>query len=308
MRAAIIGIGGVGGYYGGKLAAAYAGAADHSIIFIARGEHLQAIRHQGLRLKTVEGDLSAIPALATDDSCEAGLVDLVLVCVKSYGLEDAARQIIGNMHDDTVVIPLLNGVNIAQRLKALLPRGRILGGCVYISTRIEGPGTIRQVGGSCQLFFGPLQADEMETYRPIEAFLQKAGIKAELVDRIAALLWTKYIFIDPMAGLTTMLGKSFGAILEDDRHRATLAGLMQEVYLVAKAQNISLPDDIIQATITKAAAFPKETKTSFQLDYENSRSTELDIFMGYMMDAGKRLGVPVPLHEKVYGELSGRRR
>jgi 2-dehydropantoate 2-reductase len=303
MKAAIIGIGGIGGYYGGKMAVKYAGSGEHQIIFIARGEHLKAIQRQGLRLMTVDGDLTAIPALATDNPRDAGLFDLVLVCIKSYGLEEAARQIKDNIHNETVIIPLLNGVNIAERLRAILPKGRILSGCVYISARIESPGIIRQVGGSCQFIFGPDQANDVETYRPIEAFLHEAGIKAELAGQIALPLWTKYIFIDPLAGLTSMLGKPFGAILDNPIDRTMLEGLMKEVELVARTQGVPFPDDIVQATTAKAGSFPATTKTSMLLDFENGRPTELDIFMGYMVATGKKLGVPVPLHERVYNEL-----
>lgn len=303
MRAAIIGIGGIGGYYGGKLAVKYAGDAKNQIIFIARGEHLKAIRKQGLQLITVEGDLTAVPALAVDDTRDAGLFDLVLVCVKSYGLEEAARRIKGNIHDETVIIPLLNGVNMVERLKAILPKGRILGGCVYISARIESPGVVRQVGGSCQLIFGPERGADAASFRPVEDFLKNAGIKTELVGDIALPLWTKYIFIDPLAGMTSMLGKAFGAILEDEAHRGMLQGLMREVELVARAQGVVFPEDIVQATTAKAASFPATTKTSMLLDLENGRPTELDVFAGYMVAAGKKLGIPAPLHEKVYSEL-----
>jgi 2-dehydropantoate 2-reductase len=302
MRAAVIGIGGIGGYYGGKLAVKYTGG-EHQIIFIARGEHLKAIQSRGLQLKTVEGDLTAVPALATDNMREAGRFDLVLFCVKSYGLEEAARQIKDHLHDKSVVIPLLNGVNIAERLRAVLPKGQILSGCVYISARIEGPGIVRQVGGSCQLIFGPDKAEDLEACRPIEAFLREAGIKVELVGDIAVPLWTKYIFIDPLAGLTSMLGKTFGAILENPTDRAMLEGLMREVAFVARAQGVSFPDNIVAATMAKAVSFPPTTKTSMLLDFEKGSPAELDIFMSYMVAAGKKLGIPVPLHEKVYGEL-----
>ena len=303
MKVAVIGIGGIGGYYGGKMAAKYAGAGEHQIMFIARGEHLKEIQKQGLRLTTAEGDLTAVPVLATDNPRDAGLFDLALVCVKSYGLEEAARQIKDNIHSETVIIPLLNGVNIAERLKTILPKGRILSGCVYISARIESPGIVRQVGGSCQLIFGPDQANDVEKYRPIEAFLQAAGIKAELVGQIALPLWTKYIFIDPLAGLTSMLGKPFGAILDNRIDRTMLEGLMKEVELVARAQGVPFPNDIVQVTMAKAASFPATTKTSMLLDLEKGRPTELDIFMGYMVAAGKKRGIPAPLHEKVYSEL-----
>jgi 2-dehydropantoate 2-reductase len=303
MRTAVIGIGGIGGYYGGKLAVKYAGSPEHEIVFVARGEHLQAIRRQGLQLMTVEGDLTAIPALATDDPREAGPFDLVLFCVKSYGLEEAASRIRDNLHAGSVVLPLLNGVDIAERLRTILPKGRILGGCVYISARIEGPGVVRQVGGSCQLIFGPGRAEEMEAYRPVEVFLRNAGIKAELVGDIAVPLWTKYIFIDPLAGLTSLLGKPFGPILDDPADRTLLEGLIKEVALVALAKGVSFPEDIVAATIARAAAFPPATKTSMLLDFEKGQPAELDIFTGYLVAAGKELGVPVPLHERVHAGL-----
>jgi 2-dehydropantoate 2-reductase len=303
MRAAIIGVGGIGGYYGGKLAVKYAGAGEHEIIFIARGEHLKAIQQQGLRLIAVEGEFTAVPAEATDKPGDTKPFDLVLFCVKGYGLEAAAQQIKGNVHDQTVIIPLLNGVNMAERLRAVLPKGIILGGCVYISARIESPGVVRQVGGACQLIFGPEQGKDREPFRPIEDFLKNAGIKAELVSDIAVPLWTKFIFIDPLAGMTSMLEKAFGVILEDEGQKGMLEGLMREVAKVAKAQGVSLPEDIVQVTIGKAATFPKETKTSMQLDYERGNPAELDVFIGYMVAAGKKLGIPVPLHEKVYAEL-----
>ena len=123
MRIGIIGIGGIGGYYGGKLALKYAGSGEHEIIFFARGEHLAAIRKNGLKLVTVDGESTARPTLATDKPAEMGVLDFALFCTKSYGLEDAARAIAGNLRDGSVVLPLLNGVDITDRLKAILPKG-----------------------------------------------------------------------------------------------------------------------------------------------------------------------------------------
>jgi len=304
MKVAVIGIGGVGGYYGGKIAAKYAEhGAEHRVIFIARGEHLKTIQKQGLRLMTLEGDFTVVPTLATDHPRESGIFDLVLFCVKSYGLEEAARQIKDNISDQSVIIPLLNGVNVTERLKAVLPVGRILSGCVYISASVVEPGIVKQVGGSCQLIFGPDQPEDVETYRSVETFLQSAGIKAELVDQIALPLWTKYIFIGPLAGLTSLLGRSFGAILEDSAKREMLEGLMKEVETIARARGVPFPDDIVPTTMARVASFPASTKTSMLLDAEKGKPMEIDIFMGYMVASGEKLEIPVPLHEKVYAEL-----
>ena len=303
MRIGIIGIGGVGGYYGGKLALKYSGRSKHEVIFFARGAHLEAIRRDGLRLVTVDGEYLVRPAQATDNAGEIGPLDLAIFCTKSYGLEDAARAVAGNLFDDSVVLPLLNGVDITERLRAVLPRGAVLYGGVFISSAIQGPGVVKQVGGTGQLFFGPADPADVETYRPIETLLRDAGIKAELSADALLPLWTKYIFIGPMAGVTSLTGKAFGEVLGDPADRALVEGMMKEIEAVARKKGVRLPPDIVETSLGKAAAFAPTTKTSMQLDYERGNRTELDIFTAYMVKAGKELGIPVPLHKKVYVEL-----
>ena len=303
MRIGIIGIGGVGGYYGGKLALKYSGRSKHEVIFFARGAHLEAIRRDGLRLVTADGEFIVRPMQATDNPGEMGPLDLAIFCTKSYGLEDAARAVAANLSDDSVVLPLLNGVDITDRLRAVLPRGTVLYGGVFISSAIQGPGVVRQMGGTGQLFFGPADPADVEKFRPIEALLQGAGIKAELSADALLPLWTKYIFIGPMAGVTSLTGKPFGEVLADAADRALVEGMMKEIEAVARKKGVHFPPDIVQASLGKAAAFAPTTKTSMQLDYERGNRTELDIFTAYMVKAGKELGIPVPLHKKVYAEL-----
>ncbi len=154
MRIGIIGIGGVGGYFGGKLARSYGQAGPHEIIFIARGEHLQEIKKNGLQLFTREGDYVVKSTLVTDNPKDAGIFDLVFLCTKSYALEKAARDFKNTITSKTVVVPLLNGVNSAQRLRAILPDADIISGSVYIISHIEKPGVIKHEGGACKLTFG----------------------------------------------------------------------------------------------------------------------------------------------------------
>ena len=303
MRIGIIGIGGVGGFYGGKLALKYSGRSKHEVIFYARGAHLAAIRKDGLRLVTVDGECTVRPMQATDNPGEMGALDLTIFCTKSYGLEDAARAIAGNLHGESVVLPLLNGVDITDRLRAVLPRGEVLYGGVFISSAIQGPGIVKQMGGTGQLFFGPANRADVEKYRPIETLLKDAGIKAELSSDALLPLWTKYIFIGPMAGVTSLTGKPFGDVLADAADRAMVEGMMKEIEAVARKKGVHFPPDIVEASLGKAAAFAPTTKTSMQLDYERGNRTELDIFTAYMVRAGKELGIPVPLHRKVYAEL-----
>ena len=304
MRIAVIGIGGVGGAFGGKLASRYGSGPDHEVVFIARGEHLKAIRGKGMTLITTAGESLVRPSLATDNPAEAGAFDVVLFAVKSYGLEEAARMVAGNIKDDTVIIPLLNGVDITERLQGVLPRGICLHGTVYVSAFIEAPGVIRQVSPASRLIFGP-DGGSVERFRPIDALFQEAGITSELTSSSQSALWTKFIFICPAAGVTSLLQKPFGEVMDDPEGRDLLAGLIGEVEQIARAKGIDLPGDIAQVSLDKVKQFPYETKTSMQLDYEKGRETEIDIFTGYIVRTGQKLGIKTPLHERVYKTLTG---
>ncbi|MDP2839114.1 MAG: 2-dehydropantoate 2-reductase, partial [Syntrophales bacterium] len=225
MKIAVVGIGGVGGYFGGKIAGKYGGSPGHRVVFVVRGAHLEAIRRDGLLLKAVEGDFRVRPDLATDSPSEAGRCDLVLFSVKEYDLEVAAAALDPLLHEKTVVLPVLNGVDIAERLRSILLRGVVLSGCVYISSFIEAPGIVRQAGGTCQLLFGP-DDGQVEIYRPLEILLKEAGIKAELSAAIAVPLWAKYLFVSPMAAVTSLMGLCFGDVMADEKGRGMVRGLM----------------------------------------------------------------------------------
>lgn len=303
MKLAVIGIGGVGGVFGGLLARKYAGSKEHEIVFVARGEHLAAIKKNGLKLTTPNEEFTVAPDIATDNTEGLGTFDLVLFCVKSYGLEKAAEQIKRNAGPKTVIIPLLNGVDISERIKAVIPEADVLGGLVYIGSSIVGPGAVKHAGGSGQIIFGPKDASRVENYRPIEKLLRDAGIKADLVADIDLALWTKYIFISSMAGLTSYFGKTFGEILESPQDKQFLEGVLKEIEAVARAKKVGFPPDVVKQTMDKIAAFPHGTKTSMQRDFEKSSETELEVITGYVLNTGKQLGVPTPLTEKIYNEL-----
>lgn len=302
MKIAVFGVGGVGGYFGGKIAVKYAGSPEHRVVFIARGAHLGAIRQGGLLLKTVEGEFRAAPDLTTDDPAAVGPCDLVLLCVKEYALEEAAARLAPLLHERTAVLPLLNGVDIAERLRSILPRGVVLSGCVYISAFVEAPGVVRQAGGSCQLLFGP-DDGQAESYRPLERLLQEAGIKAELSAAIAVSLWAKYLFVSPMAGVTSLTGLCFGDVMADEKGRGLVRGLMVEIERLAAAKGVALPPDSVDRGIATVERFPHATRSSMQLDYEKGGRTEVELFIGYAVRAGRALGIPVPLHEEIYAKL-----
>ena len=304
MRIAIIGIGGVGGYFGGKLARAYAGGEKHEIIFIARGEHLKAIQKKGLKLFTAEADYIAWPNIATDRPAMAGLFDLVFLCAKSYSLEESARAIEKNITKDTIIVPLQNGIESAVRLRTVLPAADIVSGCVYIISHIEKPGVIRQDGGACKMIFGTDNTRSSKKYTHILDILLEAKINAVLSDGISQVLWSKYLLMCPLASLTSATGKSYGEIIED-RELSTLAReLMQEVVAVARAKKINLPQNAVDKTMEMVAGFGYESKTSMQLDCENGRQTEIDALTAYLCRAGREAGVATPVHDEMLRRLS----
>lgn len=303
MRIAIIGIGGVGGYFGGKLAREYAGSENHEIIFIARGENLKAIQQNGLQLLTREGNYVAWPNIATDNPSIAGLFDLVFFCVKSYSLESSAGLLKSNIRKNTIVIPLLNGVDSAERLRNVLPEANILAGSVYIITHLEKPGVVHQEDGACKLTFGTDDQESAKQYSYLLDILLKAKIDAKLTDKISEVLWTKYLLMCPLASLTSATGKTYGAILEDHELRKKARGMMREVYDVAKARHIFLPENTVDKTMEMVARFGRDSKTSMQLDREKGHQTEIDTLTAFLCRTSQELGIPTPLHDEVYRQL-----
>lgn len=302
MKIAVVGIGGVGGYFGGKLAREYENSTEHEVIFIARGENLSAIKKSGLQLFTREGDYAARPALVTDKPAKMVIFDLVFFCTKSYSLESSALNLKDNISKNTVVIPLLNGVNIAERLRAVLPDADILQGSVYISSFVEVPGIVRQSEGSCRLTFGTDDTSAYK-YRYILDILRQAKIDAALTDKISQALWTKYLLICPLGSLTAATGKTFGGIIEDEKLKNKLRAMIKEVKAIADARDIALPADIVDKTIALIYGFSYDTKTSMLVDRELGKKMEVDIFTAYIRKAGQELGIPTPLHNKIYLQL-----
>jgi 2-dehydropantoate 2-reductase len=303
MRIGIVGIGGVGGYFGGKLAREYENSNQHEIIFIARGEHLKTIQKNGLQLFTREGDYIARPKIATDNQAGAGIFDLVFFCIKSYSLEESVREFISCINTNSVVIPLLNGVNSAERLRAVLPQANVLGGSVYIISHIEKSGVIKQEGGACKLTFGTDDHESAQKYSYILNILLQAKINAVLTAKISEVLWTKYLLMCPLASLMTATGKTYGAIWADSSLRKKARDMMLEVVAVAEARHIFLPENAVDKAMEMVAGFGHNSKTSMQLDREKGRQTEIDALTAYLCKAGRESGIPTPLHDEIYLQL-----
>lgn len=302
MKVAVVGIGGVGGYYGGKLAARFPQGGEHEVIFFCRGTHLETIRRDGLRLITREGSFIAHPSMATDSADDMGVVDVAFFAVKGYSLADVAKAVRPTIGPSTVVIPLGNGVDNDEVLANELKTGRVLNGCVHIATYIKAPGVVEQTGGSGKLFFGD-PGGLMEPYLQIETMLKEADIDGTLSAHILRDVWTKFIFIDAISAVTSLHAVTIGTVLSTPELKALLTDLMSEVEALAAHLDAGLPEDIIQQSLDRAAAFPPDTKTSMQRDVEKKARTELETMMGYVVRKGKSTGVPTPRHDGVYERL-----
>ncbi len=302
MKLSVIGIGGVGGYYGGLLAKKYFNENDVEVVFIARGDHLKKIKAKGLLLRTEKGEFVVHPDLATDNPSDCGIFDLVLFCVKGYDLKKSAKLLIPNIGDNTLIISLLNGVDNVEKLRSVLARGKVLNGCVYISSQVVAPGVVKQVSGSCKLFFGSDSNEEID-WKPFENILKDANIDVEYRTDITRVVWEKYLFISPFANATSYMKKSMGEIVDSVEGNQLLEALLDEVLCIAEAKGVNLGNNIREETLAKARNFPKETKTSMQIDFEKGNPAEIETFTGFILEAGRAHGISVPYHEKVYQAL-----
>jgi len=304
FRIAIVGIGGVGGYLGGKLAAKYASSADIEIIFIARGENANAIRLNGLKLISGQGEETAYPSVVTHQPGTLGTVDLIICCVKSYDLETSLTPFKNCTNDKTIIIPFLNGLDAADNIKKIFPGIYVLEGCAYIISRLIAPGVIKETGNPPQFYFGA--GDSKENAEKIAAILKAADINADVSDSISITLWEKFLFISPFATIMSCYDVCLGDILKNPDYKETLIALMTELKTVAEAKGIILPGNIIQKFLDRMAALPYESTTSMHTDFKNGKKTELNSLTVYVITLGKELNVPTPNYEKVLQGINER--
>ena len=304
MRIAVVGIGGIGGYIGGRLANTFPPGGEHEILLAELGgPHLAAIRKNGLKLLAQDGDATVRPSLATDSPDELGTVDVVLLCTKGYDLLEAAKMMKVAVDSHTVIIPPGNGVGNAEMAREGLGGGDVLNACIYISTHIQSEGVVEQMAGPRKFFFGNPNG-ELEPYRAIEAVFLAAGLNVELTPNILREVWSKYLFVEPLSALTSLYAVPQGGLLvADSAKRKQVQDMMQEIYALSQKVGVELPADIVEQSMTKSDGFPYETRTSMQLDFEHGRLTEVETLVGHAVRKAKELGVPMPVQDEVYAAL-----
>ena len=304
----VYGIGGVGGYFGGRIAHEISkGNNAVQVYFIGRGEHLKAIQQHGLNLITDKEEFLCFPNIATDNIRHIPTPDLYLLCVKGYDLDNAAVSISKNISADTIILPLLNGVDIYERIRTSLEKAIVSPASVYVSSSIEKPGTIRQKGPEGHIIFGKDPKHLNYNYQYLIEFFNQMGISYTWHDNPFPAIWEKYIFITAFSLMTAYSGKTIGGVLADDKLKSITGNIMREVVLIGKAKNIDFEKDIVEKTVQKAQGFPYETKTSFQRDYEKGNTKhEGDIFGGTLIRLAKEHNVLIPTITEVYGVLMAR--
>jgi len=303
MNIAVIGVGGVGGYFGGKLTSLLRFGRGPRVYFIARGAHLEAIRAHGLLLDTDEGEMICRPTRALEDIAELPRVDLCLLGVKGYSLREVLIPLTTRIHGRSMILPLLNGIDIYERIRSVIPRGIVFPACVYVGTHIERPGKVTQRGGSCTIHFGRDPNNDFVNPRVFD-MLRRSNIKYSWSEYPYTEIWSKFIFIASFGLVTANSSRSIGEVMRSEDLSGQVKNIMTEIHRIAMKKRISLPASILEDSYTKGSAFPFELKTSFQRDYEDrDRPDERDIFGGAIIRMGRELGVDTPATEAVYESI-----
>jgi len=299
MRIAVFGTGGVGGYFGGRLA-----QAGEDVVFIARGRHLEAMRRDGLRVESVDGDFAVHPVEATEDPREAGPADAVLLGVKAWQVKEAGRALPPLLGAGGFVVPLQNGVEAADELAAEVGPERVVGGLCKIVSFVVGPGRIRHAGVAPRIEFAERdgrRSDRVERLRA--AFEKAAGLSVATPSDIAAALWEKFLFIAPLSGVGAVTRMPAGPVRSVPESREMLETAMREVFDLARARGIGLRKDAVARTMSYVDGLPADSTASMQRDILEGRPSELDYQTGAIVRLARECRVPVPVNEFIYRSL-----
>jgi 2-dehydropantoate 2-reductase len=297
MKIGVVGAGGVGGYYGARLA-----LAGLEVGLIARGDHLAAIRERGLRVRADDGDFT-VRVAASDDPAEIGPCDAVLFCVKSYDTDQAAVLLGPLLKPETGVVSLQNGVDNEEKIAARVGPEHVLGGASFILAHIAEPGVVEQMGSVRRVIFGELDGSRSERVAGLLAEFRRAEIDSDLADDIRVVLWDKFAFLCALAGLTAVTRLPIDELLAVPETRKLFRELVREVSLVAQAEGVELADDIVHQKTAFAETLGPDFFSSLHHDLVTGHRLELDALHGELTRRAARHGIPVPVSEMIYALL-----
>ena len=300
MRFAIVGSGAVGGYYGAKLA-----RAGHEVTFLARGDHLAAIRERGLTVKSSLGDFT-VQARAEDDPAKVPPVDVALFTVKAYSNRDALPSLKAVMRDQAVVLTLQNGVDSIEEIAAHVGEARTLGGATYIAASRSAPGLVEQTGSHRRIVFGEAFGDPAgvsERVRRISDALSSADIVSEPAANARVPIWEKFCFLSPFAAFTGAARLPIGPLWADDDVRGQMIAAFGELEAVAKAEGVALAPGIVDRIVKHVDTLPPTTRSSLLIDLQLGKPIEVEALLGTVVRRGARANVSTPILAALYAVL-----
>jgi 2-dehydropantoate 2-reductase len=294
MKIAIIGTGGVGGYFGGKLA-----KTGYDVTFLARGEHLKAIQQNGLTVKSINGDFKVDSVKATDRMDTIGLVDLVILGVKAWQIKDITKDLITIIKKDTIVLPLQNGVLAVDELKENIKKENIIGGLCRIISKIDSPGVINHFGIEPIIAFGELDNSKTERLYKIKTVFDSAEIKAVISDDIIADLWGKFIVIC-VSGLLAVTKTTYGELRDLKETRQLMIELLTEIYNLSQKIGVKIESDFLDKTVSFIDSFPYDSTSSLTRDVWEGKPSEIEYQNGTVVKLAMKYGIDTPINRFVY--------
>lgn len=298
MKIAIFGSGGVGAYFGGRLA-----ASGEDVTFLARGAHLAALQQGGLHIESPLGNLDLPKVQAADRPQAIGPVDVVLFTVKLYDVESSAATLSPLIGPDTVVITLQNGVDAMDMVAKHVGAEHVAGGAAYIVAVIDKPGHIRHTTAQ-QLVFGERDGRRSDRLVAFEQACLRAGFQAEASTDVEAALWTKFVRLATWSGMTAATRSTLGVLRDHPETYDMMLAAIEEVIAVGRAKGVKFPGDIMESTIKLMKGFPPQSKSSQLEDLERGRRLELPWLSGAVVRIGKEVGVPTPIHQFINAILT----
>lgn len=297
VRVAVLGAGGVGGYFGGRLALAGA-----EVWWIARGPHLQALQRDGLTVRSVLGDFH-VRGPATADPSEVGPCDYVLFCVKSYDTEPAARSLPPLLHKDTAVITLQNGVDNPDRIASVVGWRHVMGGAAFIFATLTAPGVVAHTGGPGRVVFGEMDGARTPRALRLLEWFQRATVPAEVSSHIREVLWNKFAFICAQAGLTAATRLPIGELRQVPETWEVFRCIVREVTALAAAEGVQLPPDVVDRHLQFAQQLEPHATSSLHHDLVHGRRMELEALHGTVVRLARKHGLSLPVCETLYALL-----
>jgi 2-dehydropantoate 2-reductase len=301
MRFTIVGSGAVGGYYGAKLA-----RAGHTVTFIARGAHLEAMRSRGLIVRSPVSSFT-VPARAVEDPTEAAAADVAIFAVKAYSNREALPLLARAAAGDAVALTLQNGVDSVDEVSAVVDRARVLGGSTYISTEIVEPGVIEQTGTHRRIVFGEVFGDTSRVSGRVQAIHEaftSADIESDPVPDAHVPIWEKYCYLAPFAAFTGSTRLSIGPLWADPVIRQKIVEAIEEVEAVARAEGVAVPHGLAERVANYIAAIPGTTRSSLLIDLQQGKPIEIEALLGALVRRAERLKVRVPIMSTLYAVLT----